>query len=71
MKRIEDLLPPLLAVLAFAGAEAQNARPVPRVVVNITVDHLRADYMKAFLPVYGEDGFKRLLKDGRVYTRAE
>ncbi len=71
MKRIEYLLPSLLAVLAFAGAEAQNARPVPRVVVNITVDHLRADYMKAFLPVYGEDGFKRLLKDGRVYTRAE
>ena len=71
MKRIEYLLPSLLAVLAFAGAEAQNARPVPRVVVNITVDHLRADYMKAFLPVYGDDGFKRLLKDGRVYTRAE
>ena len=70
-KKIEYLLPSLLAVLAFASAEAQDVRSVPRVVVNITVDHLRADYMKAFLPIYGEDGFKRLLKEGRVYTHAE
>ena len=66
-KKIEYLLPSLLAVLAFASAEAQDVRSVPRVVVNITVDHLRADYMKAFLPIYGEDGFKRLLRP-RLYA---
>lgn len=49
-----------------------NASPnVPKVVVNITIDQLRSDYMNAFLPMYGEGGFKKLLKEGRVYSHAE
>lgn len=71
MKRIYYILPPLIAFMAIAGAEAQNVRPVPRMVVNITIDRLRTDYMNAFLPVYGQEGFRRLLKEGRVYSHAE
>ncbi len=59
----------LLALLASAGcAEAQTILASPKLVVNITIDQLRHDYLEAFAPLYGEDGFKRLLKDGKIYT---
>lgn len=59
-----------MAVLSSSDATAAG-NGVPRVVVSILVDQLRTDYMKAFLPLYGQDGFVRLLHDGRVYTQAE
>ncbi|WP_454894150.1 alkaline phosphatase family protein, partial [Alloprevotella tannerae] len=65
----------LLAVLTtLSAAEAiptAGARPAPKLVVNILVDRLRSDYLNAFLPLYGEDGFKRLLNQGLVYSQAE
>ncbi len=59
-----------LSVLPVQTAQAQG-RGVPRVVINILVDQLRSDYMQAFLPLYGEDGIKRLLREGRLYSQAE
>lgn len=44
-------------------------RMPPRLVVNILVDQLRSDYMEAFMPLYGEDGFKRILQNGMVYEK--
>jgi hypothetical protein len=61
----------LIAVLAIASMEASAASKQPRLVVNITIDQLRSDYLDAFMPLYGNDGFKRLFSEGRVYTRAE
>ena len=58
-------------MMTAASLEAQDMKTVPRVVVNITIDRLRTDYLNAFLPIYGTDGFKRLLKEGRVYAHAE
>lgn len=49
---------------------AQNLQPSPRLVVNITVDQLRTDYMEHFAPLYGEEGFRKLLNNGRVYDAA-
>lgn len=60
-----------MAIMAVLPAEAQTAPEVPRLVVNIVIDQLRTDYMDAFLPLYGEKGFKRLLREGRVYRQAE
>lgn len=60
-----------ITVLSPAEGRAAAADNLPRVVVNILVDQLRTDYMNAFIPLYGEDGFVRLLKEGRVYTHAE
>ena len=37
-------------------------------VVSIVVDQLRADYMEKYMHLYGEDGFKKLLAGGRVYS---
>lgn len=42
----------------------------PRLVVGITIDQLRTDYMEAFAPLYGNDGFKRLLQEGMVFYNA-
>ncbi len=44
---------------------------VPKVVVSILIDQLRSDYLEAFMPLYGDDGFKRLLRDGKIYTQAD
>ena len=61
----------IIAAWTLAHVEAQTVPPVPRLVVNVIVDQLRSDYMEAFSPLYGERGFKRLLKEARVYSQAE
>lgn len=58
----------LIMLLALPGGA--SARSLPRVVVNITIDGLRSDYLQAFLPLYGEGGFRRLLGEGLVYEEA-
>ena len=60
-----------MAIMAVLPLEAQKTPGIPRLVVNIMVDQLRTDYMEAFLPLYGEEGFKRLLREGKVYRQAE
>ena len=58
----------LLATLATVlNISAQQA---PKLVVNIIVDQLRTDYLQAFSPLYGNNGFKRLLSQGLVYQNA-
>lgn len=70
----------LLSILAVAEAEAQTAvtqekkgngmAEPPRLVVNITIDQLRADYLEAFMPLYGNNGFRKLLDNGLVFRNA-
>lgn len=63
----------LWAILGFnSEVWAQNAQTkgAPRLVVNIIIDQLRSDYLEAFAPLYTDNGFKRLLEGGRVYTNA-
>lgn len=61
-----------LAVLGFhAEAQAQyGKRPIPKLVVNITIDQLRSDYLESFSVHYGPDGFNKLLSQGAVYENA-
>ena len=65
----EKILSSLLTVLAFSALQAQTASvpAMPRLVVGITIDQLRSDYLEAFAALYGEKGFKRLLAEGRTY----
>lgn len=58
----------LLAILPISEAAAQAMSSAPKLVVNITIDQLRSDYLEAFAPLYGKDGFKKLLSDGKVFT---
>lgn len=72
MRRSNNILLTLLTALAASGqVQAAVNSGLPKVVVNILVDQLRSDYMEAFMPLYGEDGLKRLLSEGRVYSGAE
>lgn len=63
----------LLAILGFhadiTAGTAQSAT-APRLVVSINIDQLRSDYLQAFAPLYSDEGFKRLLSEGLVYSQA-
>ena len=63
----------LLAVLGLnveSYAQQTSGNQPPRLVVSITIDQLRTDYLEAFAPLYSDNGFRRLLDEGLVYTRA-
>ncbi|HJA88337.1 MAG TPA: alkaline phosphatase family protein [Candidatus Parabacteroides intestinavium] len=60
------MLSSLIAILAVTNLEAQQQ--VPKLVVCITVDQLRGDYIEYFYNTFGERGFKRLLNEGKVYS---
>ncbi len=73
VEKFQELLKfaPFLAVTLLAGIEAQADRQIPRMVVNIAVDGLRSDLLDAFMPLYGDNGFRRLFNEGRVYSYAQ
>lgn len=56
----------LLLSLIVVPAQAQAATDAPQLVVGITVDQLRSDYMYALQQLFGEKGFKRVLREGVV-----
>ena len=58
----------VLALLLCLSALSTLKAEEPKVVVGIVVDQLRTDYLEKFAHLYGEDGFKRLFAEGRVYT---
>lgn len=57
-------------VVASAYGQSSAGTQLPRLVVNITIDQLRSDYLQAFMPLYGQDGFRRLMEQGAVYDNA-
>lgn len=69
------LLSLLVAVSALSPSDVLSANAagggVPKLVVNILIDQLRTDYLEAFMPLYGDEGFRLLLQEGRVYSQAE
>lgn len=71
MKEHIRILTSLIAVLTITGARAQQAAPVPKLVVTVVIDQLRSDYLEAFSPLYYDGGLNRLLKEGRVYADAQ
>ena len=48
------ILTSLLAVMAMASLQAQEVPAVPRLVVGLTIDQLRMDYIEAFSALYGD-----------------
>lgn len=60
----------LLACIAI-GLEAQNIPASPRLVVGIVIDQLSGNLLEDYKPYYGEKGFRRLLREGRVWREAE
>ncbi|WP_289127328.1 alkaline phosphatase family protein, partial [uncultured Bacteroides sp.] len=66
----KGLITSILA-LTFSSIQAQPLPASPKLVVTLTIDQLRTDYMEAFSSLYGEKGFKRLLREGKVFRQAE
>ena len=64
--RMRKILSSLIAILAVTNLEAQQH--TPKLVVCITVDQLRGDYIEYFYNTFGERGFKRLMNEGVVYN---
>ena len=60
----------MLIMLSVFPAFSQQNLNFPKLYINITVDQLRTDFLYEFSGLYGEDGFKRLLADGKVYPNA-
>ncbi|MGH9368071.1 MAG: alkaline phosphatase family protein [Thermoanaerobaculia bacterium] len=61
----------LLAIVAFPRSlPAAAAAQKPSLVVVISVDQMRADYLERFRPWFGKDGFNRFLERGAVYRQA-
>lgn len=67
----ERILTSLITAIVISGLQAQNVPAAPKLVIGLTIDQLRTDYIEAFSAMYGERGFKRLFKEGRVYINAE
>ena len=63
----------LLAVLGWNAetlAQTTGSKQVPRLVVNITIDQLRSDYLETFAPLYSADGFRKLMDKGVMFEQA-
>src|SRR4051812_22511693 len=54
-----SLLILFILVSCITGAQSK-----PKLVIGIVIDQMRWDYLYRFYALYGDDGFKRLLKDG-------
>ena len=62
------ILTSLVAVLTITSVQAQTSvHEVPKLVIGITIDQLRGDYLELFQGSFSERGFKRLLNEGLVY----
>ena len=60
-----------ILMLTFGSVQAQPLPVLPRLVVMLTIDQLRTDYVEDFAPLYGEKGFRRLMREGKVFAHAE
>ena len=59
----------LLSILGLnAEAQEQLIAQAPRLVISITIDQLRTDYLETYVPLYGNEGLKKLLTEGKVFT---
>src|SRR5262249_42508973 len=59
-----------LVLALFLGTCGLFAADKPSLVVVISVDQMRADYLDRFRPYFGKDGFNRFLEHGAVYPEA-
>lgn len=62
------LITSLVAALTVTSVHAQTTlRDLPKLVVGITIDELRGDYLELFKSTFGKEGFNKLFDGGLVY----
>lgn len=67
---MNKLLASLITLFTITGLQAQP-REVPRLIVGLTIDQLRTDYMEAFTSLYGEKGLKKLCREALYYRNVK
>ncbi|NDV67552.1 alkaline phosphatase family protein [Dysgonomonas sp. 25] len=67
MIRILTSLVAVFVVAAPLQAQSSSVRETPKLVIGITIDQLRGDYLEMFQQNFSDRGFKRLLNEGLVY----
>lgn len=61
----------LLSILGFTSeANGQPLTQRPRLVVSIHIDQLRNDCLENYEAIFGNDGLRRILSEGLVFTHA-
>ncbi|MFK8060739.1 MAG: alkaline phosphatase PafA [Polaribacter sp.] len=53
-----------LLLFSFLACKKQENLPKTKLVIGIVIDQMRYDYLTRFVDRYGNDGFKRILKNG-------
>lgn len=48
----------------IASAQNRNTSEKPKLIIGLVVDQMRWDYLYRYQNLYGNDGFKRMLRDG-------
>ena len=61
--------PIVFALVAFPAKAQTSSEEAPRLVVGITIDQLRSDYLARMSHIFGEKGFNRLVNEGTVYEQ--
>lgn len=57
----------LFSIVALSQEVRQNTA---KLVLSINIDQLRTDFLYEFFDLYGDNGFKRLMAEGRLYSNA-
>ncbi len=68
---MNKLITSLIVVLTAANLNAQQISELPKLVVGISVDQLRSDYLQFLYNAFGEQGLKRLIQNGILYEDVE
>lgn len=59
---MKGLLTSILTVLTITGLQAQPLPATPKLVVGLTIDQLRTDYLEAFSSLYGRKRIQKTLE---------
>lgn len=65
---MNKILSTLVAFFSLTSLTAGNQSTPPKLVVGITIDQLRGDYLELFKHTFSEGGFNRLFNEGLVYS---
>lgn len=65
---MRSLLPVVVALLALFNTTISLRAEQPRLVVLISIDQFRGDYLERFHEFFGKDGFNRLLSGGANFV---
>ncbi len=68
---MNKLFASLLLILVTAPLSAQQMADVPKLVVGITIDQLRTDYLQMMQNAFGSRGFRRLMNEGVMYENVK